>query len=107
VARGVGGASVDEQAASTVLEKQLATSPARREWHCVTRDDADRGEPPSTGPDEIANQRALRTEGETITCVLHVGTLDDSPVGRVACRTDSHVRVGAVRQASGANRPFT
>jgi hypothetical protein len=41
--------------------------------------------------DQVAHERALRAQRETVTGVLHVGTLDNATISRIAGRSYLHV----------------
>ena len=79
-----------------MLPQQL-TAPAT--WHdrCTVGVNADEGEESaSPAGDQIADETALRTQGDAVGGVLHIAATHHTPVGSQTGRPHPVVRVGAV-----------
>src|SRR5487761_2661066 len=76
--------------------KSFAPPSARRNRFTVTGDDRDRDETPPALAGEVAHERALGAQGQSVTRVLHIRPDHEaSVVGDAGC-ADADVRIGRV-----------
>ena len=73
----------------------------------VAGDDGDRAKTTPAQSREIAHQRTLGTEGESVARVLDIGPDNDASVDRDGARADGDVRVRCVRRGRCVTGLFT